>query len=99
MKLLCETKVVEFVTKWLQEKASGRSRDCEPPRATGRTVPDGNRAEGMQRQDQQEKHTKNIKTGQVDGHAPMEKDVNVIVVLRPLPLQCLSTEYKRTRKL
>ena len=30
VKLRCETKVAEFVTKWLQEKAAGRRRDFEP---------------------------------------------------------------------
>ena len=29
-KLRCETKVAEYVTNWLQGKASGKGRDCEP---------------------------------------------------------------------
>ena len=29
VKLRCETKVAEYVTKCLQEKASGQGRDCE----------------------------------------------------------------------
>ena len=34
----CETKVAEYVTKWLQEKGSIRKRT---PHASGRTMPDG----------------------------------------------------------
>ena len=54
VKRRCEMKVAEHTTQWLQEKTSGKGRDCELHKPREGPCP----MEGMQRQDQEEEHTK-----------------------------------------